>query len=105
MLIEPSRGTYHFHDHDVAEMDDQQRSQLRGREIGFVFQSFHLVPQLDVVGNVMLASRYVPGLDKRQTRQRASELVDRVGLDTAAAIALSSCPTAKCNAWRSLERC
>jgi putative ABC transport system ATP-binding protein len=80
MLIEPSRGTYHFHDHDVAKMDDQQRSQLRGREIGFVFQSFHLVPQLDVVGNVMLASRYVPGLDKRQTRQRASELVDRVGL-------------------------
>ena len=105
MLIEPSRGTYHFHDHDVAKMDDQQRSQLRGREIGFVFQSFHLVPQLDVVGNVMLASRYVPGLDKRKHASGPANSSIVSALDTAAAIALSSCPTGKCNVWRSLERC
>ena len=80
LLIEPTRGTYRFRGQDVAEFNDQQRSQFRGREIGFVFQSFHLVPQLDVIGNVMLASRYLPSLPKRDTRKRAVELVDRVGL-------------------------
>ena len=80
MLIEPTRGTYCFHDQNVAEMDDHARSQFRGREIGFVFQSFHLVPQLDVIRNVMLASRYVPGLPRATSRKRAIELIERVGL-------------------------
>ena len=80
MLIEPTRGAYSFRNQDVAQMNDAQRSQFRGREIGFVFQSFHLVPQLNVLKNVMLASRYIPGLNQRALRQRAHELVDRVGL-------------------------
>ncbi|MEM8678541.1 MAG: ABC transporter ATP-binding protein [Planctomycetota bacterium] len=80
MLIEPTKGTYRFHEDDVARMDDHERSQVRGREIGFVFQSFHLVPQLDVIRNVMLASRYVPGLSRSASRKRAIELIDRVGL-------------------------
>jgi putative ABC transport system ATP-binding protein len=80
MLIEPTRGLYRFGDHDVAKMDDHERSRLRGREIGFVFQSFHLVPQQDVVGNVLLAGRYLPNADKLKLLNRALELIDRVGL-------------------------
>lgn len=53
---------------------------LRGREIGFVFQSFHLVPQLNIVKNVMLAARYVPDVRRSRLKKRALELIERVGL-------------------------
>ena len=56
------------------------RSQLRGSQIGFVFQSFHLVPQLNILGNVLLAGRYVDGIDRGTLQHRAVELIDRVGL-------------------------
>ena len=79
---------------------------MRGREIGFVFQSFHLVPQLDVMRNVMLAARYAPTENGESLHERASELIDRVGLVTSpAGTGPSSCPTARCNGSRSRAPC
>ena len=81
MLTGPSTGTYLFGGDDVAQMSDRERSGLRGRSIGFVFQSFHLLPQLSVLDNVLLAMRYVRGsVDPAKLRERARDLIEQVGL-------------------------
>lgn len=80
MLMEPSRGSYRFQGKELATLSDIELSRLRGREIGFVFQSFHLVPQLDVIGNVVLGARYAPAESPAELRRRATELLERVGL-------------------------
>lgn len=84
-LIETTEGGYQFDGRSVNEMSDINRAELRGSDIGFVFQSFHLVPQLSVVKNVLLASRYCSptngqAMTKRETKERALELIDQVGL-------------------------
>ena len=84
-LIETTGGQYEFDGNPVSEMTDVNRASLRGQDIGFVFQSFHLVPQLSVVKNVLLASRYCApnngrAMSKRDLKKRALELIDQVGL-------------------------
>ncbi len=84
-LIETTGGEYSFDGKAVNKMSDINRAVLRGTDIGFVFQSFHLVPQLSVVKNVMLASRYCTptngrSMTKRQLKKRALDLIDQVGL-------------------------
>ena len=79
LLDRPTAGTYHLEGIDVAELDDMHRAGLRGRRIGFVFQSFHLLAQRTVLENVMLAEVYVGG--RRHGRQRrAYAALERVGL-------------------------
>ena len=80
LLTGPSRGTYRLRGRGVEEFDDRERSAIRGREVGFVFQSFHLLPQLNVLDNVLLAARYGSSGGPSASRQRARELIDRVGL-------------------------
>jgi putative ABC transport system ATP-binding protein len=84
-LIETTGGEYSFDGSPVSKMSDVHRAGLRGTDIGFVFQSFHLIPQLTVVKNVMLASRYCQpsngrAMTKRQLKERAIDLIDQVGL-------------------------
>ncbi len=84
-LIETTGGQYSFNGDPVNQMSDTTRAAFRGRDIGFVFQSFHLVPQLSVVKNVMLASRYSTPLNgqamsKRDLKKRTLQLIDQVGL-------------------------
>ncbi|MBW8310565.1 MAG: ABC transporter ATP-binding protein [Rhizobium sp.] len=78
-LDRPSAGSYRLEDADVATLEDDALSELRNRRIGFVFQSFHLLPRLSVLENVLLPLRYcldpVPGADAY-----ARELLGRVGL-------------------------
>lgn len=81
MLTDPTEGAYRFGGEDVAGMGDAERSALRGRSIGFVFQAFHLLPQLTVLDNVLLPRRYARGgVDREQLADRARALVERVGL-------------------------
>jgi putative ABC transport system ATP-binding protein len=75
----PTSGTILVNDHEVTAMDDAARSIVRGQEIGFVFQQFHLIPHLTALGNVETALLY-RGLRPPERRRRAQEALDRVGL-------------------------
>ena len=78
-LDRPSAGSYSFAGREVADLDDDERSRLRASHIGFVFQSFHLLPQLTVLENVALPFLYAdaPPPDALARSRRALE---RVGL-------------------------
>jgi len=79
-LDTPSRGTYHISENDTTELDDDQLSTLRGKTIGFVFQSYNLLPQYTVLENIMLPLLYQPeGITNKKT-EYAHELAELVGL-------------------------
>jgi putative ABC transport system ATP-binding protein len=75
----PTTGTYRVDGTDVADLDDDGLSELRGTRIGFVFQSFNLIPQLNVLDNILVPVFYrdvqPPGVE-----DRARQLAVRVGL-------------------------
>ena len=79
-LDRPSSGRYLIEGTDVASLDDEAASDIRNRRIGFVFQSFHLLPRLTVLENVLLPLRFHrdPPAD---APAHARELLERVGLD------------------------
>jgi putative ABC transport system ATP-binding protein len=78
-LDTPTRGRYWFKDRDVTTLDDIELAGLRNREVGFVFQSFNLLPRLSAQSNVELPMVYA-GLTPRERAQRSTELLDLVGL-------------------------
>jgi len=78
-LDRPTNGTYSFEGEDVGEFDDDQLAEFRSRRIGFVFQSFQLLPRLSALQNVELPMAYA-GVAKARRRARAAELLERVGL-------------------------
>lgn len=72
-------GQYILNGTDVSGLDDNERAKIRNKEIGFVFQSFNLMPRMDVLDNVALPLVYakVPG---KERRERAEEALEKVGL-------------------------
>jgi putative ABC transport system ATP-binding protein len=78
-LDRPDAGRYRLGTDEVGELDDDAASSLRNRRIGFVFQSFHLLPRLTVLENVLLPQRYALQPDTG-AEQRARALLDRIGL-------------------------
>ncbi len=78
-LDTPNSGQYLLDDQDVAKLDDDTLSSIRNSHIGFIFQTFHLLPKLDALGNVLLPLRYAD-IDEQQAKQRGEELIERVGL-------------------------
>ncbi|TDP94405.1 putative ABC transport system ATP-binding protein [Leucobacter luti] len=79
LLDRPSTGRFLFEGIDVASLSDDERSALRGRAVGFVFQSFHLMPTRSTLENVMLAGTYA-GLTRDEREPLARAALDRVGL-------------------------
>ncbi|MEY2755019.1 MAG: hypothetical protein RJB65_1377 [Actinomycetota bacterium] len=79
VLDVPTSGVIRVGGHEVTSMDDAERSRVRGREIGFVFQQFHLIPHLDAATNVATALLY-RGLRAKERRERALAALDTVGL-------------------------
>ncbi|MFQ3168412.1 MAG: ABC-type lipoprotein export system ATPase subunit [Limisphaerales bacterium] len=73
----PSAGSVQLGGRDLYALSPSERARLRSSEIGFVFQMFHLVPYLDLLGNVLLAC---PGKPSDAVRRRAGELMDELGL-------------------------
>ncbi|MEE9501507.1 MAG: ABC transporter ATP-binding protein, partial [Candidatus Aminicenantaceae bacterium] len=81
-LDKPTSGVVTFAGKDLADLDDSELSRIRNREIGFVFQLHHLLPQCTVFENVLIPT--IPlGLKKgdEDVRDRAKNLLERVGLE------------------------
>ena len=78
-LDRPSGGRYLFEGEDVGAFDDDALADFRNKRIGFVFQSFQLLPRLTALQNVELPMIYA-GVDPAERRMRAAALLDRVGL-------------------------
>jgi putative ABC transport system ATP-binding protein len=78
-LDRPSRGEYRLDGTLVSSLDDTALSRVRNRRIGFVFQAFHLIPQLTVVENVVTPLLYA-GVAEEDGRRRALASLERVGL-------------------------
>ncbi|ACF46504.1 ABC transporter related [Prosthecochloris aestuarii DSM 271] len=78
-LDTPSSGTYDLNGENVADMDDDELARIRNREIGFVFQTFNLLPRLNCLRNVELPLIYA-GVDADERQQRALDALQRVGL-------------------------
>jgi len=76
-LDTPTSGTYELDGEDVSGYTDQQRSQIRNRKIGFVFQSFNLLPRTTAAENVEIPALYAGG---KVDRERALAILKRVGL-------------------------
>ncbi len=78
-LDAPTSGKYFLEGLDVSRLDDRQQSVLRNRQIGFIFQSFNLIPRTSAVENVELPLIYA-GVSRRRRRERALAALALVGL-------------------------
>lgn len=78
-LDRPTAGTYLLGGEDTGRLDDDALSELRSRRLGFIFQSYNLIPQLDVLDNILVPVLYqsTPPAD---AEERARHLAERVGL-------------------------
>ncbi|MBP7704312.1 MAG: ABC transporter ATP-binding protein [Caulobacter sp.] len=80
-LDRPTSGVYRFEGEDVGHMDDNLLADFRSRRIGFVFQSFQLLPRLSALQNVELPMVYA-GILPAERKARAAAMLERVGLGT-----------------------
>lgn len=81
LLDEPTSGTLSIDGVNSAGMSDKQLAQLRNRKLGFIFQSFHLIPALNVVDNVLLPMHYrSKEMSGAELRKRAEEVLAKVDL-------------------------
>lgn len=79
LIDRPTVGSYTIDGEDTAALGEQERAQVRGRSFGFIFQSFHLIPQRSALENVELGLLY-RGIERQVRRVRALEALERVGL-------------------------
>src|SRR5881409_2933495 len=78
-LDRPTSGRYVLDGEDVSTLDDDRLSRVRNRSVGFVFQSFHLIPELTVLENVEVPL-YYGRMPRQRRRERSEELLAAVGL-------------------------
>ncbi|MBQ2123942.1 MAG: ATP-binding cassette domain-containing protein, partial [Bacteroidaceae bacterium] len=77
LLDTPTQGTYLLNGIDVSTMDEDQRTDIRKGKLGFVFQSFNLIDELNVSENVELPLIYM-GASKKERREKVQEVIERV---------------------------
>ena len=80
LLDLPTQGTVEIDGVATAGLTDQQLAEMRNRKLGFVFQSFHLIPSLSVLDNVMLPLLYRHGIPYKRQREMAEVVIEKVGL-------------------------
>jgi len=79
LLEELTSGTYELDGRDISSLSDNERSRVRNQKIGFIFQSFNLIPELDIFDNVDVPLRY-RGFDADERKRRIERSLDMVGL-------------------------
>jgi putative ABC transport system ATP-binding protein len=79
LLDSPSDGDYYFFDENVAKYSEKQRSEIRKKNIGFIFQSFNLIDELNVAENIELALLY-HDMASSERKQRVADVMDRMGI-------------------------
>ena len=79
-LVVPTSGSYILSGQDTSDMDEEELAHIRNREIGFIFQSFQLLPRLNALENVELPLVYA-GVSPSERRRRAKAVLERVGLE------------------------
>lgn len=75
----PTEGTYILDNQDVSKLKDDQLAEIRNKKIGFVFQSYNLLPRITALKNVMLPMVYA-GIPKEERLKKGKELLEKVGL-------------------------
>ena len=79
LLESPSSGVYQLDNEDVSQLNDRQRSRIRNEKVGFIFQSFNLIPDLNLADNVEVPLRY-RGWSRVERRKAVGDMLDLVGL-------------------------
>lgn len=79
LLEEFSSGVYELDGKDTTRLNDTERSRLRNEKIGFIFQSFNLIPELNIFDNVDVPLRY-RGFNAKERKERIDHVIDMVGL-------------------------
>ena len=78
-LDTPTSGSYYLNNQSISELNDNELAMIRNKEIGFVFQSFHLLAKNSALDNVLLPLKYA-GKNSNESLVRAREVLDQVGL-------------------------
>ena len=76
----PTKGEIYLEGHDIAHLDESQLAQIRGKKVGFIFQSFNLIPNLTAKENVMLPMLFQE-IDEEEREERAEKLLKLVDLE------------------------
>ena len=79
LLDEPNSGSYYFLDENITGLTEKQRSQIRKQNIGFIFQSFNLIDELNVFENVELPLQY-QGVSAAERKEKVMALLERFGI-------------------------
>ena len=79
LLDEPTSGSYLLEGRNVANLSDTERSNIRCRKVGIIFQSFNLFPHFSILENVCMPMRFA-GVERYEMKARAAQLLDRLGL-------------------------
>ena len=80
-LDSPTNGSYYLNNKSVSKLDDDELAKIRNEEIGFVFQSFHLLARNTAFDNVMLPLKYA-GVSKEEATKKSNNVLDLVGLSS-----------------------
>ena len=80
-LDSPTDGTYHLNNQEVSTLEGDELASIRNKEIGFVFQNFHLLARNSALDNVMLPLKYA-GVDKEKQLKRGKDALFQVGLES-----------------------
>ena len=80
-LDSPTNGSYYLNNKSVSKLEDDELAKIRNEEIGFVFQSFHLLPRNNAFDNVMLPLKYA-GVGKEEATKRSNDVLELVGLSS-----------------------
>ncbi len=80
LLDKPTKGTVTILDRNCDNFSDRELSHFRNANLGFVFQSFHLIPTLDVAANVEMPLLYRKGVSARERRERVEQVLERLGM-------------------------